>query len=213
MVFDSKIAEQAAQYLLEIRAVKLQPHQPFTWASGWKSPVYCDNRVSLSYPHIRQFFAESFASLTQKHYSETTLVAGVATGAIAHGVLVAEQLQLPFAYIRSAAKGHGLENLIEGKIDAGDKVLVIEDLISTGMSSLKAVQALEEKKIHVLGMAAIFTYNFEKAQLAFEEKKCSLITLTDYSFLINTALKIGYINAADVDSLNQWRMNPAEWGK
>jgi orotate phosphoribosyltransferase len=213
MIFDEKIAKEIALLLLEAKAVKLAPNKPFTWASGWKSPIYCDNRVTLSYPHIRKAIAQSFALLAKTHYANANLVAGVATGAIAHGILVAEELQLPFAYVRASAKEHGLGNMIEGKVNEGDKVLVIEDLISTGMSSLKAVDALQAANANVLGMAAIFTYGFEKADKSFEEKKCSLYTLTNYYFLLEAALETGYIKADDMNSLNSWLLNPAEWGK
>jgi orotate phosphoribosyltransferase len=213
MIFDETIAKQIALLLLEAKAVKLEPNKPFTWASGWKSPIYCDNRVTLSYPHIRKSIAQGFAAIARKHYASADLIAGVATGAIAHGVLVAEELQLPFAYVRASAKEHGLGNMIEGKVNAGDQVLVIEDLISTGMSSLKAVNSLREANANVLGMAAIFTYGFEKASTSFEEKNCSLYTLTNYYFLLEAALEIGYIKADDMNSLNNWLLNPAEWGK
>jgi orotate phosphoribosyltransferase len=213
MIFDKNIAKEVALLLLDAKAIKLQPNNPFTWASGWKSPIYCDNRVTLSFPSARKTIAKSFAALASKHYSEANLIAGVATGAIAHGILVAEELQLPFAYVRAAAKEHGLGNMIEGKVNAGDKVLVIEDLISTGMSSLKAVDALRAAHADVLGMAAIFTYGFEKASASFIEKNCSLYTLTNYSFLLEAALETNYINANDMDKLNQWLLNPAGWGK
>jgi orotate phosphoribosyltransferase len=213
MIFDENIAKQIALLLLEAKAVKLQPNNPFTWASGWKSPIYCDNRVTLSYPSTRKIIAQSFAALAKQHYQNTTLIAGVATGAIAHGILVAEELQLPFAYIRASAKEHGLGNMIEGKVKPGDKVLVIEDLISTGMSSLKAVDALKAADAEVLGMAAIFTYGFEKASESFKEKNCKLFTLTNYYFLLEAALETGYINANDMDSLNSWLLNPAQWGQ
>jgi orotate phosphoribosyltransferase len=213
MIFDETIAKQIALLLLDAKAVKLEPNKPFTWASGWKSPIYCDNRVTLSFPSTRKIIAQSFAALAKQHYPNATLIAGVATGAIAHGILVAEELQLPFAYIRASAKEHGLGNMIEGKVNVGDKVLVIEDLISTGMSSLKAVDALRAADTEVLGMAAIFTYGFEKASVSFEEKKCNLFTLTNYYFLLEAALETGYISANDMDSLNSWLLNPAEWCK
>lgn len=212
MIFDEIIAKKVALLLLEAKAVKLQPNSPFTWASGWKSPIYCDNRITLSYPHTRKIIAQSFAALARKHYANANLIAGVATGAIAHGILVAEEMQLPFAYIRASAKEHGLGNMIEGKVNVEDKVLVIEDLISTGMSSLKAVDALEAAGAEVLGMAAIFTYGFEKATRSFEAKNCSLYTLTNYYFLLEAALETGYISANDMEPLNKWLLNPAEWG-
>jgi orotate phosphoribosyltransferase len=213
MIFDENIAKEIALRLLEAKAIKLEPNKPFTWASGWKSPIYCDNRVTLSYPATRKIIAESFAVLAKKHFPDTTLIAGVATGAIAHGILVAEELKLPFAYVRASAKEHGLGNMIEGKVEIGDKVLVIEDLISTGMSSLKAVDALQAAGVEVLGMAAIFTYGFDKASKSFAEKQCDLFTLTNYYFLLEAALETGYINEKDMDSLNKWLLNPAEWGK
>lgn len=213
MIFDENIAKEIALLLLEAKAVKLQPANPFTWASGWKSPIYCDNRVTLSFPATRKHIARSFAALAKKYYPQTQVIAGVATGAIAHGILAAEELQLPFAYVRASAKEHGLGNMIEGKVNTGDKVLVIEDLISTGMSSLKAVDSLRDAGAEVLGMAAIFTYGFEKAATSFKEKQCSFYTLTNYFFLLEIALKIGYISANDMDSLNKWLLNPAEWGK
>lgn len=213
MIFDETIARQIALLLLEANAVKLEPNKPFTWASGWKSPIYCDNRVTLSFPKTRKIIAQSFGALARQHFQEATLIAGVATGAIAHGILAAEELQLPFAYVRASAKEHGLGNMIEGKVNAGDKVLVIEDLISTGMSSLKAVDVLQTAQTEVLGMAAIFTYGFEKASHSFEEKNCKLFTLTNYYFLLEAALETGYIKADDMNSLNNWLLNPAEWGK
>jgi len=213
MIFDDSIAKEIALLLLEANAVKLRPNSPFTWASGWKSPIYCDNRITLSYPSTRKKIAESFAALARKHYATSNLIAGVATGAIAHGILVAEELQLPFAYVRASAKEHGMGNMIEGKIDKNDKVLVIEDLISTGMSSLKAVDAIQDTGAEVLGMAAIFTYGFDKAANSFKEKKCNFYTLTNYYFLLDAALETGYISANDMDSLNNWLLNPAEWEK
>lgn len=213
MVENEQTAKEIALTLLKIKAVKLQPQQPFTWASGWKSPIYCDNRVTLSFPEVRKSIANGFAEIAVQHFKESTLVAGVATGAIAHGVLAAEQLQLPFVYVRSSAKDHGLGNLIEGRYHEGDKVLVIEDLISTGMSSLKAVDALRNANTEVLGMVSIFTYGFKKSETAFKEKNCKLISLTSYDYLIKAALETGYINNDDVTSLNNWKQNPEIWGQ
>lgn len=205
--------KQTAEYLLQIKAIKLQPSNPFTWASGWKSPIYCDNRKTLSYPAIRSYIAESFASLVKELYPETEMIAGVATGAIAHGALAADRLQLPFIYVRSGAKEHGLGNQIEGYYEKGQKVVVIEDLISTGGSSLNAVTALREAGCEVLGMVAIFTYQFSKATDAFTAAGCRLDTLSNYSVLIDTALSTGYIGKAETETLKMWRTDPANWGK
>ncbi len=205
-------AKKTAEYLLQINAIKLQPSNPFTWASGWKSPIYCDNRKTLSFPEVRSFIRDSFAELVSKLYPDAELIAGVATGAIAHGVLVADKLKLPFVYVRSGAKEHGLGNQIEGYFKAGQKVVVIEDLISTGGSSLSAVKALREAGCEVLGMVAIFTYEFKKASDAFAAENCTLNTLGNYSSLIDTAVKTGYITQAEVETLKKWRVDPAVWG-
>ena len=205
-------AKKTAEYLLQIKAIKLQPSNPFTWASGWKSPIYCDNRKTLSFPQVRSFIRDSFAEIVIKYYPGTELIAGVATGAIAHGVLVAEKLGLPFIYVRSEAKEHGLGNQIEGYFEPGQKVVVIEDLISTGGSSLGAVKALRDAGCDLLGMAAIFTYEFKKAADGFTAAKCELHTLSNYSTLIAAAVESGYINKQDVDTLNQWRTDPGNWG-
>ncbi len=207
-----KSAIKIAEYLLQIKAIKLQPANPFTWASGWKSPIYCDNRKTLSFPEVRSFICDSFVSLIGSHYPDAELIAGVATGAIPHGALVADRMRLPFIYVRSGAKEHGLGNQIEGYFEKGQKVVVIEDLISTGGSSLNAVRALREAGCEVLGMAAIFTYEFKKAADAFEADKCKLYTLSNYSMLIETALKTGYITSAVVETLKKWRMDPSTWG-
>jgi orotate phosphoribosyltransferase len=205
-------AKKTAEYLLQIKAIKLQPSNPFTWASGWKSPIYCDNRKTLSFPVVRSFIRDSFAEMIKEYFSGAELVAGVATGAIAHGVLAAEKLGLPFVYVRSEAKEHGLGNQIEGYFEPGQKVVVIEDLISTGGSSLGAVKALRDSGCHLLGMAAIFTYEFKKAADGFAAAECKLHTLSNYSTLISTAVETGYINKQDVETLKQWRMDPANWG-
>ncbi|MDP4223445.1 MAG: orotate phosphoribosyltransferase [Bacteroidota bacterium] len=205
-------AKEIAEYLLQIKAIKLQPSSPFTWASGWKSPIYCDNRKTLSFPEVRTFIRDSFADIVKKHYPEAGLVAGVATGAIAHGVLVAEKLGLPFVYVRSEAKEHGLGNQIEGYYTKGQKVVVIEDLISTGGSSLNAVKALRESGCIVLGMAAIFTYEFKKAGDGFAAAGCELHTLSNYTTLIETAVATGYIGQSEVETLSQWRLDPSVWG-
>ncbi|MBW6502237.1 MAG: orotate phosphoribosyltransferase [Bacteroidales bacterium] len=202
-----------ADYLLQIKAIKLQPSNPFTWASGWRSPIYCDNRKTLSYPGIRTYIRDSFAELISTLYPETEVIAGVATGAIAHGALVAQKLSLPFIYVRSGAKEHGLGNQIEGYFEPGQKVVVVEDLISTGGSSLGAVKALREAGTVVSGMVAIFTYEFTRAEEAFASENCRLNTLSNYSALVETAVKTGYISKSDVDTLKEWRKDPSVWGK
>ena len=204
--------KKTAEFLLQINAIKLQPSNPFTWASGWKSPIYCDNRKTLSFPEVRSFIRDSFADLIKDIYPEAEMIAGVATGAIAHGALVADKLGLPFIYVRSGVKEHGLGNQIEGYFEKGQKVVVIEDLISTGGSSLSAVNALREAGCDVLGMVAIFTYEFKKAADAFINEKCKLDTLSNYSTLVETALKTGYIGQEEVETLKKWRLDPAGWG-
>lgn len=205
-------AKQVAEHLLQIKAIKLEPTNPFTWASGWKSPIYCDNRKTLSFPEVRTYIKKAFAEVVKEKYPEVEVIAGVATGAIAQGALVAEEMNKPMVYIRSSAKAHGMTNLIEGEIKAGQKVVVIEDLISTGGSSLKAVQALREAGCEVLGMVAIFTYGFQKAVDNFTEADCKLDTLSDYNVMIDRAQEIGYVKAEDVDQLKEWRKDPASWG-
>lgn len=204
----STVAENVALHLLKIKAIKLEPEHPFTWASGWKSPIYCDNRKTLSYPEVRSYIKEQFAAIVKARYPQAEVIAGVATGAIAQGVLVAQELGLPFVYIRSAAKSHGLENLIEGEYKAGQKVVVIEDLISTGGSSLQAVEALRNAGCEVLGMVAIFTYGFQKAVDNFTAARCELTTLSDYNAMIDLAVKTGYVQKEDVERLKEWRKNP-----
>jgi len=205
-------AKKTAEYLLQIKAIKLQPSNPFTWASGWKSPIYCDNRKTLSFPEVRTFIRNSFADLIKNLYPQAEMIAGVATGAIAHGALVADMLGLPFIYVRSGAKEHGLGNQIEGYFIPGQKVVVIEDLISTGGSSLSAVKALREAGCEVLGMVAIFTYEFKKASDGFSSENCKLDTLSNYSALIDTAVTTGYIGQAEVETLKKWRIDPSVWG-
>ena len=205
-------AKRIAEYLLQIKAIKLQPANPFTWASGWKSPIYCDNRKTLSFPEVRSFIRDSFVALIEELYPHTDLIAGVATGAISHGAIVADKLELPFIYVRSGAKDHGLGNQIEGYYEKGQKVVVIEDLVSTGNSSLNAVRALREAGCDVLGMVAIFTYEFNKASDAFAAEKCTLTALCNYTALIETALKTGYISEDVIDTLRQWRVDPSSWG-
>lgn len=205
------IAQQVASALLEIKAVKLNTVQAFTWASGWKSPIYCDNRKTLSFPAVRKLIAKSFAEQIKKQYPDVEVIAGVATGAIAHGVLVAEEMNLPFIYVRSAPKGHGLENLIEGNFVPKSKVVVIEDLISTGGSSIAAVEALRKAGAHVLGLKAIFTYEFEQARKNFKDINCELTTLSTYSVLLDQAVRKGYIKEDEVERLAEWRIAPDKY--
>lgn len=205
-------AKKTAEYLLQIKAIKLQPSNPFTWASGWNSPIYCDNRKTLSFPEVRSYIRDSLTALVRKLYPRADIIAGVATGAIAHGALVADKLGLPFIYVRSGAKEHGLGNQIEGYFIPGQKVVVIEDLISTGGSSLSAVRALSEAGCDVLGMLAIFSYEFKKASDAFAAENCALHTLSNYSVLVDTAVKTGYIGQAEVETLKKWRVDPSTWG-
>lgn len=211
MILNNDRAVKVAEFLLQIKAVKLQPKNPFTWASGWKSPIYCDNRVTLSYPNIRTFIRQNYSDLILDHFGKPDVIAGVATGGIAQGALVAEELGLPFIYVRSSPKGHGMGNQIEGYFEEGQKVIVIEDLISTGGSSLKAVEALREAKLDVKGLVAIFTYGFEVAENNFKEAKCPFVTLTNYDVLLEKALHDTYISKDDVESLKEWKINPSQW--
>ena len=199
--------------LLDIKAIKLQPQDLFTWASGWKSPFYCDNRKTLSFPELRTWVKQELVHTVLSEFPEATAVAGVATGAIAQGALVADALAMPFVYVRSKAKDHGMQNLIEGELPKGSKVVVIEDLISTGGSSLKAVAALREAGYEVVGMVASYTYGFPVAEQAFSEAIVHLVTLTDYESVVAVALETGYIKADDVELLAQWRKDPAGFGK
>ncbi|MBR4758473.1 MAG: orotate phosphoribosyltransferase [Bacteroidaceae bacterium] len=202
-----------AAKLLNIKAIKLQPNNPFTWASGWKSPFYCDNRKTLSYPDLRSFVKMETARIIMERFPEVDAIAGVATGAIPQGAMVADALSLPFAYVRSKPKDHGLENLIEGELKPGMKVVVIEDLISTGGSSLKAVEAIRNNGCEVIGMVAAYTYGFAVAEKAFKEAKVTLITLTNYEAVVEEAVRIGYIAESDIAILNEWRKNPSNWKK
>jgi len=200
-----------AKKLLKIKAVKLQPANPFTWASGWKSPIYCDNRKTLSYPSLRNFIKLELARIIMENFENTTVIAGVATGAIAQGAMVAEELNLPFVYIRSAPKDHGLENLIEGDLKPKSKVVVIEDLISTGGSSLKAINAVRNAGCDVIGMLAVFTYGFSVADDLFKEAKVKLITLCNYDAILAEALRTDYIDESEIETLKEWRKDPANW--
>lgn len=214
MLHSQETALKIAEFLLQAKAVKLQPNEPFTWASGWKSPIYCDNRVTLSHPSIRTYIRQSLTAMIEATFGKVEVIAGVATAGIPQGVLVAQDLGLPFVYVRSAPKAHGMTNMIEGEVSAGQKVVVIEDLISTGSSSLKAVEALREAGCEVIGMAAIFTYGFDLAEKNFSDAKCPYITLCNYETLIEQALQSGYyITEKDLDTLHSWRNHPDTWGK
>jgi len=202
-----------ASKLLSVKAIKLQPNDPFTWASGWKSPFYCDNRKTLSFPDLRSYVKLELAHAVMEHFAEAEVVAGVATGAIPQGALVADALGLPFIYVRSKAKDHGMGNLIEGELRPGAKVVVVEDLISTGGSSLKAVEAIRQAGCEVVGMVASYTYGFPVAKKAFEDAGVELVTLTDYEHVVAEALETGYISENDTELLNEWRKDPANWKK
>ncbi|MDD7335258.1 MAG: orotate phosphoribosyltransferase [Prevotella sp.] len=202
-----------AGMLLDIKAIKLQPNEPFTWASGWKSPFYCDNRKTLSYHNVRSFVKLELTHAVMENFSEAEAVAGVATGAIAQGALVADELALPYAYVRPKPKDHGMKNQIEGQLPEGAKVVVVEDLISTGGSSLKAVAALREAGFNVIGMVASYTYGFPIAEQAFKDANVKLVTLTNYENVVEKALETGYINQDDVAMLHEWRRDPANWKK
>ena len=204
---------EVTKRLLAIDTIKIQPDNPFTWASGWKAPIYCDNRKVLSYPETRTFICNQFVQLVREKYPNAEAIAGVATGAIAIGVLIAEVMKLPFIYVRSKPKGHGLENLIEGDIQPGTKVVIIEDLISTGGSSLSAAQAVRNYGAEVLGMLAIFTYNFPLAAQNFQEANIELTTLSNYNLLLKMAYDAGEISDVQLESLNNWRKNPQTWGQ
>ncbi|MFC2188187.1 orotate phosphoribosyltransferase [Fulvivirgaceae bacterium LMO-SS25] len=212
-ILDKEIAEKVAALLLDAKAIKLSPDKPFTWASGWKSPIYCDNRVALSYPTTRSYIKEQLARAIRKHFVDVDLIAGVATAGIPQGALVADLLELPFAYVRSKPKGHGMENLIEGKVTAGQKVVIVEDLISTGGSSLKAAEALVQADCTVLGMVAIFTYGFAMAEDNFKKQNIELVVLSDYSHLLEKAVKDKIIKESELELLNNWRKKPSEWGQ
>ena len=200
-----------AEKLLKISAIKLQPENPFVWASGWNSPIYTDNRRTLSYPEVRTFIKVELCRVIMENFGEVDAIAGVANGAIAQGALVAETLGLPYVYVRSAPKDHGLENLIEGNLKPGQKVVVIEDLISTGGSSLKAVEAIRNAGCEVIGMAAIFTYGFPVAARKFKSAQVELITLSNYNAMLETALETNYIKPEDLETLQEWRKDPASW--
>lgn len=205
------VAHLLAEKLLKINALKLQPANPFVWASGWNSPIYTDNRRTLSYPDVRSFIKIELTRMIMEHFPEAEAIAGVATGAIAQGALVADLLNLPYVYVRSSHKNHGLENLIEGDLRQGQKVVVVEDLVSTGMSSLKAVEAVRNAGSEVVGMVALFTYGFPVAEANFEEAGVKLVTLSDYNTMLEVALQTDYIRESDLETLRSWRNDPANW--
>lgn len=212
-ILDQSVAAEVADQLLEIQAIRLQPQKPFTWASGWKSPIYCDNRLSLSFPKVRNLIKDNLVKSIQHFFPEVEAIAGVATAGIPQGALLANELDLPFVYVRSKPKGHGMENMIEGKVSPGQKVVVVEDLVSTGGSSLKAVEDLRNAGVDVLGMVAIFSYGFSIADQNFESAKVKLIVLSHYEALLPQALERNYIDENVLESLTQWRRDPANWGK
>jgi orotate phosphoribosyltransferase len=212
MKCDSEVARIIASLLLQSKAIKLNAETPFTWASGIKSPIYCDNRQTLSYPQVRRQIALQLTKLAKEFFPEVTVIAGVATGAIAHGILVAEELGLPFIYVRNAPKGHGMGNQVEGRIMPGEKILVIEDLVSTGKSSIAAVKALREAGFLVEGMLAIFSYGLPEADKAMSENNCELVTLSNYTCLLETALQEGRISPEELLLLAKWREDPHAWG-
>ncbi|GAB5400594.1 MAG: orotate phosphoribosyltransferase [Aureisphaera sp.] len=211
MVLDKETAQKTAELLLQINAIKLQPQNPFTWASGWKSPIYCDNRITLSYPPIRNYLREHLANQIEELYGKPDVIAGVATGAIGIGMLVADYMNLPFCYVRPEPKKHGRKNQIEGNLQEHQTVVVVEDLISTGKSSLLAVEALREAKAQVKGMLAIFSYGFDVSTENFEEANLSLNTLSNYDNLLEQAEKAQYITAQEAATLANWRKDPANW--
>ena len=211
MIMNKDTAKKTAELLLQIKAIKLQPNDPFTWASGWKSPIYCDNRTTLSFPKIRTYLRENLAKIIEQEYGKPDVIAGVATGAIAIGVLVAQQLNVPFIYVRPEPKSHGRKNQIEGFLEKNKSVVVVEDLISTGKSSLNAVEALREEGVNVKGMVAIFSYGFELAVKNFEKANVKLNTLSDYNHLLEQSFDSNYISKNELIALQQWRDNPSEW--
>ena len=212
MIFNTNTAQKTAELLLQINAIKLNPKNPFTWASGWKSPIYCDNRITLSFPEIRKFLKNEFAANIVEKFGKPDYIAGVATGAIGIGLLVAEVLELPFVYVRPEPKKHGRQNQIEGQFEAGKSVVVVEDLISTGKSSLQAVDALRAADANILGMAAIFTYGFDVAAENFKNADIQLVTLSNYPTLLKAAVEKNYISQEEVATLSDWSKDPSVWG-
>lgn len=212
MIFNKDTAEKTAELLLQINAIKLNPKNPFTWASGWKSPIYCDNRMVLSFPPIRNYIREEFSKQIEKQFGKPDVIAGVATGAIGIGMLVAEYMGLPFVYVRPEPKKHGRQNQVEGFLQKGQNVVIVEDLISTGKSSLMAVDALREAGANIKGMVAIFTYGFSVAEENFKNAHVDLYTLSNYQNLLNLAVSKKYITEKELQTLKEWNSNPAEWG-
>jgi orotate phosphoribosyltransferase len=213
MISKRETSLKVAEFLLQIKAIKLQPNSPFTWASGWKSPIYCDNRVTLSYPPVRTYIRQRLSEVINDELNGVNLIAGVATAGIPQGVLVAQELGLPFAYVRSSPKDHGMNNMIEGEVTPGQKVVVVEDLVSTGKSSLKAVEALRAAGCEVVGLVCIFNYGFDEAVENFKNANCKIISLSNYSDLIDHALSSSAISEKDVEVLRSWREDPSNWGK
>lgn len=213
MIYSEEVALKVAEFLLQIKAIKLEPTKPFTWASGWKSPIYCDNRVTLSHPAIRNYIRQNFVEAIGKNIETPRTIAGVATGGIAHGVLVAQELGVPFIYVRPESKKHGLGNQIEGQLVTTSGIVVIEDLVSTGKSSLAAVDALREANCEIKHMLAIFNYGFNQTAELFAKEKVNLITLCDYESLIKKAVELNYVNNSHLETLMDWRKDPASWGK
>ena len=213
MNYSFNSAHKIAEYLLQVKAISLSPDDPYKWASGWNSPIYCDNKKTLSFPRIRTFIRQEIVKAIDENFGRPDVIAGVATGGIAQAALVAQELGLPLIYIRPTAKEHGAQNQIEGVLESGQSIIVIEDLVSTGKSSLNAVDALRNEGCIVKGMVAIFTYGFEQARQNFLEYKCPLVTLTDYSSVLEKAIETNYIQASDLESLNAWRENPSQWEK
>ncbi|MEQ6124694.1 orotate phosphoribosyltransferase [Pseudotenacibaculum sp. MALMAid0570] len=213
MILHKDTAKKTAELLLQIKAIKLSPSDPFTWASGWKSPIYCDNRVTLSFPSVRVFLKEEIAKIVEQQYGKPDVIAGVATGAIAIGVLVAQELGVPFVYVRPEPKKHGRKNQIEGYLESGQNVVVIEDLISTGKSSLNAVEALKEEGAVVKGMVAIFSYEFDVAADNFEKGNVNLTTLSNYTHLLEQAMDSKYISDQELETLQKWREDPGNWNQ
>ncbi|WP_395802273.1 orotate phosphoribosyltransferase [Daejeonella sp.] len=213
MINKSEVEQKVAEFLLQIKAIKLQPSKPFTWASGWKSPIYCDNRITLSHPSIRTYIRQQLSTLIQEEFGSVAVIAGVATAGIPQGALVAQELGLPFIYVRAKAKEHGRGNLIEGEYTPGQRVVVVEDLISTGKSSLQAVHALREAGCEVAGLVGIFNYGFDAADENFKNAKCRFLTLSNYTALIEYAAEHNFVSAEDLNILRKWRENPEAWGQ
>lgn len=212
MIYKEEVALQIAEFLLQIKAIKLEPAKPFTWASGWKSPIYCDNRVTLSHPTIRNFIRQNLVDIIEDKVETCQLIAGVATGGIAHGVLVAQDLGVPFVYVRPESKKHGLGNQVEGQLTSTSNIVVVEDLVSTGKSSLAAVDALRGAGCEIKHMVAIFNYGFKETDIIFKDHKVQLVTLCDYDHLIKKAVELEYVKESQMETLMQWRQDPANWG-